>query len=101
MNMKPEDTVSAVALVVESEAEDADAATLEDTVATEGPVGFDATGGDAEAGGHLPPEHAPAPEESLDPEAAQAAEASLDGAAGVEPDEVDLDEPDGPPTPGA
>jgi DNA gyrase subunit A len=79
MNMKPEDTVSAVALIVESETDDpvalADAETLE---------------GD----------HAPAPEESLDPDGAAAAESALgDGAGLPEPDEVDLDATDGPPTP--
>jgi DNA gyrase subunit A len=100
MNMKADDRVSAVALVVESETDDA--IDLAETVATEGPVDFSADGGGAEAGPSLPEEHAPAPEESLDPAGAAAAESSLDGGGGLtEPDETDLDETDGPPTPEA
>jgi hypothetical protein len=99
MNMKPDDRVSAVALVVESEEEDTDPTALSDAVATEGPVDFSADGGDT--GVELPEEHSLDASESLDPEGADASEASLDGGAGVEPDEVDLDETDGPPTPGA
>ena len=37
----------------------------------------------------------------LSPDAARAAEASLDGGGDTEPDEVDLDAIDGPPTPDA
>ncbi|HEV2061874.1 MAG TPA: DNA gyrase C-terminal beta-propeller domain-containing protein, partial [Solirubrobacteraceae bacterium] len=98
MNIRDEDRVSAVALVVESEA-DADAP-LGEVVAGEGPISIAADGGAAEAGPSAEvEEHAPAPEEALSPDAARAAEASLDGGGDVEPDEVDLDDVDGPPTP--
>jgi DNA gyrase subunit A len=99
MNLKDGDTVSAIALVVESEAEDD--VPLGDVVAEEGPVSFDATGGDAEAGPSAPEEHAPDPSAMLSEDAARAAEASLDGGGDTEPDEVDLDDVDGPPTPDA
>jgi DNA gyrase subunit A len=77
MNVKDDDRVSAVALVIESEDE------AETTAAVDG----------ASVDGELPPEAA------LDPEAAAAADP--DGSVPGEPDEVDLDETDGPPTPGA
>ena len=78
-----------------------DDAPLGEIVAEEGPVSFDATGGDAEAGPSAADEHAPDPEAMLSPDAARAAEASLDGGGETEPDEVDLDATDGPPTPDA
>jgi DNA gyrase subunit A len=77
MNVKDEDRVSAVALVMESEDE------AETTAATV----------DAPTDGELPPEA------SIDPEGAVAS--GTDGDVPVEPDEVDLDDTDGPPTPGA
>src|SRR3954462_8841400 len=88
MNVKEGDRVSAVALVVESE---------EDEVVTgdgQGEVSADGTV-TVEPGSEL------APDASLDPEAAEASEDALEGTVPGEPDEVDLDEPDGPPTPGA
>jgi DNA gyrase subunit A len=83
MNLKDEDRVSAVALVVESEDE------VEVAVGADGAVGESAAAGDREL----------APEEALDPEAALAADP--DGEVPGEPEEVDLDDVDGPPTPGA
>jgi DNA gyrase subunit A len=59
MNLKPDDTVSAVALVVENEPDEPGVA---ETVAAEGPLDVSATGGDAEAGPHL--DHDPAEGES-------------------------------------
>src|SRR3954469_1038901 len=79
MNLKDEDRVSAVALVMESEDE------AETTAAT------DVDG--ASPDGELPPEA------SVDPEGAAAADPH--GDVPGEPDEVDLDDTDGPPTPGA
>jgi DNA gyrase subunit A len=100
MNMKEDDRVSAVALVVESQADDADPAALAETVAKEGPIDLSASGGDD--GVQLPADHAPKPEETLSEEFADAAESSLGSGAGEdEPSEVDLDETDGPPTPDA
>jgi DNA gyrase subunit A len=103
MNIRDDDTVAAVALVVESEADDADPIALAETVATEGPVDLDASGGGAEAGPHIADEHAPDPSAMLSKDAALAAEDALDPDGGglTEPDEVDLDAPDGPPTPDA
>ncbi|MBA2638384.1 MAG: DNA gyrase subunit A [Solirubrobacterales bacterium] len=83
MNIREDDAVSAVALVVESEA---DAVELEETaLATDSPVGL-------EAGGHLdvPTEHAPEPEAMLDADVARAAEAALDDA-GAPDDEDEID----------
>ena len=101
MNLKDEDTVSAIALVVESEADDD--APLGDIVAEEGPISFDATGGDAEAGPSIGGQDGGLdPSASLSEDAARASESALDGGAGdPEPDEVDLDDVDGPPTPDA
>ena len=100
MNIRDDDRVSAVALVVESEA-DGDAP-LGEVVAEEGPISIGADGGSAEAGPSAEvEEHAPAPEEMLSSDAARAAEAALDGGGDVEPDEVDIDDVDGPPTPEA
>jgi len=96
MNMKSDDRVSAVALVVESQADDPAVA---ETVATEGPLDLSADGGE-DAGVALPDEHAPAPDAMISPELAEAAESALDDGTGhTEPDEVDLDDTDGPPTP--
>ena len=101
MNMREEDKVSAVALVVESQAEAADPGLLAETVANEGPIDLSADASD-DAGVDLPTEHAPAPDELVSEDAAAAAESALGSGAGEdEPDEVDLDEVDGPPTPDA
>jgi DNA gyrase subunit A len=80
MNIREDDAVSAVALVVESEA--ATVELEEAALAADAPVGVDAAG-------HLdlPEEHAPDPESMLDPEVAEAAEAALDDDAA--PDEED------------
>ncbi len=102
MNIRGEDDrVSAVALVVESEADTDEP--LGAIVAEEGPISFDATGGDAEAGPTIGGADQPLdPSASLSEDAARASESSLDGGAGdTEPDEVDLDDVDGPPTPDA
>jgi DNA gyrase subunit A len=100
MNMKDDDRVSAVALVVESQADAADPAALAETVASEGPIDLSASGGEDGVG--MPAEHAPDPGETLSGDFAGAAESSLGSGAGEdEPDEVDLDETDGPPTPDA
>jgi DNA gyrase subunit A len=77
MNLKDDDRVSAVALVMESE-DEAETTAAVDLAATDG---------------ELPPEAA------VDPEAALAADP--DAEVPGEPDEVDLDDVDGPPTPGA
>jgi DNA gyrase subunit A len=96
MNMKADDRVSAVALVVETQADDPAVA---ETVATEGPIDLSADGGE-DAGVALPDEHAPDPDAMVSPELAEAAESALgDGSGFTEPDEVDLDATDGPPTP--
>jgi DNA gyrase subunit A len=79
MNIKDDDLVSAVALIVESEAADA-GSQLEETVATEGPIELSADGGGEEpAAPGLEPERAPDASQSLDPEATDAADAALDG----------------------
>jgi DNA gyrase subunit A len=80
MNMKPEDLVSAVALVVEDQPDDPAVA----EAAAAGPV--DVAAGEAPAG--VPTEEG-TPAESDPPVAGE-----------TEPDEVDLDSTDGPPTPG-
>jgi DNA gyrase subunit A len=99
MNIREDDQVSAVALIVEDTADEDDIGAV---VAEEGPISLDATGGSAEAGPSTDvEEHAPDPEAMLSPDAARAAEASLDGGGETEPDEVDLDDVDGPPTPDA
>ncbi len=102
MNIRgDDDRVSAVALVVESQADED--APLGSVVAEEGPVSFDATGGQAEAGPSVEPDDDTLdPSASLSEDAARASESALEGGAGdTEPDEVDLDETDGPPTPDA
>jgi DNA gyrase subunit A len=100
MNIRGEDRVSAVALVVESQA--GEDAPLAEIVAEQGPISLDATGGEAEAGPSPDVEkHAPEPEAMLSEDAARAADAALDGEVPSEPDEVDLDDVDGPPTPDA
>jgi DNA gyrase subunit A len=101
MNIREDDLVSAVALVVESEADTDEP--LGELVAEEGPISFDATGGDAEAGPSIGGADQPLdPSASVSEDAARASESSLDGGAGdAEPDEVDLDDVDGPPTPDA
>jgi DNA gyrase subunit A len=76
MNIRDEDSVSAVALVVESEQDVEEA--VEDAPETLVPSG----------------------DALLDPELAGANEAVVDGVVPTEPDEVDLDATDGPPTPG-
>src|SRR4051795_12570401 len=88
MNMKEGDRVSAVALVVESEEDDVITGDGTGEVSADGTVTV--TPGDALD-----------PSEALDPEAAEAASDALEDTTPTEPDEVDLDEPDGPPTPGA
>ena len=101
MNIRGEDDrVSAVALVVESEADED--APLGDIVAEEGPISLDASGGGAEAGpspDDVPEGDVPDPEAMLSEDAARAADPSRDGGGDVEPGEVDLDDVDGPPTP--
>src|SRR3954468_2667733 len=87
MNMKEGDRVSAVALVVESE---------EDDVITGDGIGEVSADGTVT----VPPGDALVPSETLDPEAAEAADAALEDTTPTEPEEVDLDETDGPPTPG-
>src|SRR3954452_2076025 len=89
MNVKEGDRVSAVALIVESDDEE---------VITGDGVAEASADGDVQvvdAGDELDPA------ESLDPEAAQASDDALEDTVPGEPDEVDLDETDGPPTPGA
>ena len=103
MNVKDDDRVSAVALVVGGAPDGApDADAIDDAAevaALDGPVALDATGGGEEAGASVDAE-TPGEEELLSDAAADANEAALDpDAAAVDPDEVDLDEPDGPPTP--
>src|SRR3954447_18920954 len=87
MNMKEGDRVSAVALVVESE---------EDDVITGDGIGEVSADGTVT----VRPGDALVPSETLDPEAAEAADAALEDTTPTEPEEVDLDETDGPPTPG-
>jgi DNA gyrase subunit A len=100
MNMKPEDTVSAVAVVVETSEADPASAEVAETVATEGPIDMSADGG--EGGVMVSSDGAPGADELTSPDAAAASESALsDGAGEDEPDEVDLDEIDGPPTPDA
>ena len=102
MNIRGEDDrVSAVALIVESEADTDEP--LGDIVAEEGPISLDATGGDAEAGPTVGGQDGGLdPSASVSEDAARASESALDGGGGdVEPDEVDLDDVDGPPTPDA
>jgi DNA gyrase subunit A len=67
MNMKPDDRVSAVALVVESGGDEvaADAAEIVDL---DGPIELDATGSGEDAGAAAPLDETPAPDEVLDPE---------------------------------
>src|SRR6476646_9011244 len=89
MNMKEGDRVSAVALVVESE---------EDEVVTADGIGEVSADGSVQI---VDPGDELDPSAALDPEAAEAADDALEGTVPGEPDEVDLDEPDGPPTPGA
>jgi DNA gyrase subunit A len=97
MNMKDDDRVSAVALVVESDDEDATSPDAGAAVAAEGPIEISADGASAEPAAL--DDHELEPEASLDPEGAIAADP--DGEVPDEPDEVDLDDVDGPPTPGA
>src|SRR3954468_5772663 len=97
MNMKEGDRVSAVALVVESE-EDV-TAEVGEVVAAEGPIEVSADGVVDEPAALEDRELSP--EEAVDPEGAEAADAALEGTVPGEPDEVDLDDVDGPPTPGA
>src|SRR3954466_1920611 len=88
MNVKEGDRVSAVALVVESEEDGATSIDAGAAVAGDGGV-------EVSPGDELEPTAA------LDPEAAEASDDALEGTTPTEPDEVDLDETDGPPTPGA
>jgi DNA gyrase subunit A len=75
MNMKDEDRVSAVALVVESE-EDPTSDAVAEAVALTGPVDLSADGTPTDG---LPgASDALAPEEAIDPEAAEASEAAID-----------------------
>src|SRR4051795_1531483 len=97
MNMKEGDRVSAVALVVESE--DEVTAEVGEVVAAEGPIEVSADGVVDEPAALEDRELSP--EEAVDPEGAEAADAALEGTVPGEPDEVDLDDVDGPPTPGA
>ncbi|HEX8085857.1 MAG TPA: DNA gyrase subunit A [Solirubrobacteraceae bacterium] len=101
MNIREDDLVSAVALVVESEADTDEP--LGEIVAEEGPISIDATGGDAEAGPSIDDaaDSGLDPSASLSEDAARASDPSRDGGGDVEPDEVDLDDIDGPPTPDA
>jgi DNA gyrase subunit A len=101
MNIREDDLVSAVALVVESEADTDEP--LGEIVAEEGPISIDATGGDAEAGPSIDDaaDSGLDPSASLSEDAARASDPSRDGGGDVEPDEVDLDDVDGPPTPDA
>jgi DNA gyrase subunit A len=99
MNVREDDQVSAVALVVESRADDD--APLGAVVAEEGPISLDASGGEAEAGPDPAGPRDPLdPSASLSEEVARASESALEGGAGeTEPAETDLDATDGPPTP--
>jgi len=76
MNIRDEDSVSAVALVVESDRDVEDAAE------------------------NAPADLTPGQDALLDPELAEANEAAVGDTVPGEPDEVDLDATDGPPTPG-
>src|SRR3954470_18730350 len=93
MNLKDEDRVSAVALVVESE--DEVTAEVGEVVAAEGPIEVSADGVVDEPAALEDRELSP--EEAVDPEGAEAADAALEGTVPGEPDEVDLDGVDGPP----
>jgi DNA gyrase subunit A len=93
MNMREEDRVSAVALVVESEEDDVTSIAAGEAVAAEGPLEVSADGTIEEPAALEDDELAD--EESLDPDAAAAARGEVED----EPEEVDLDETDGPPTP--
>ena len=95
MNVKGDDRVSAVALIVESDEEEAISPAAAEAVATDGPVEISADGVIDEPAAFEDRELQP--EEALDPEAAAAAADEVPG----EPEEVDLDDVDGPPTPGA
>ncbi|TMM03325.1 MAG: DNA gyrase subunit A [Actinobacteria bacterium] len=95
MNVKGDDRVSAVALIVESDEEEAISNEVAAGVATDGPVEISADGV-VDQPASLE-DRALEPEEALDPEAAAAAADEVPG----EPEEVDLDDVDGPPTPGA
>src|SRR4051794_3607745 len=95
MNMKEEDRVSAVALVVESEEDDVTSAEAGAAVASEGPLEVSADGTVDEPAALEDSELSD--EESLDPDAAAAGRGEVED----EPEEVDLDETDGPPTPNA
>ena len=95
MNVKGDDRVSAVALIVESDEEEAISNEVAAGVATDGPVEISADGV-VDQPASLE-DRALEPEEALDPEAAAASADEVPG----EPEEVDLDDVDGPPTPGA
>jgi DNA gyrase subunit A len=98
MNIRDDDKVSAVALVVESEADGADPIALAETVERDGPVEFRADA--ADDGVEVPDEQGPDRDALLSTDLADASESALDGGAGHdEPDETDLDATDGPPTP--
>src|SRR3954467_2506612 len=99
MNMKEGDRVSAVALVVESEDDEVTSAEAADVVASDGPIEVSADGGLEEPAALEDRELEPG--EALDPEGAEASDAALEGTVPGEPDELDLDHVDGPPTPGA
>src|SRR3954467_5789088 len=98
MNVKEGDRVSAVALVVESEEDVAISPDAGAAVAGDGPIHIGADGSIDEAALDAGEGD---PSEALDPRAGRAADAALSGEVPDEPDEVDLDETDGPPTPGA
>jgi DNA gyrase subunit A len=93
MNMRDEDRVSAVALVVESEEDDVTSAEAGAAVASEGPLEVSADGTIDEPAALEDSELSD--EESLDPDAAAASRGEVED----EPEEVDLDDIDGPPTP--
>ena len=89
MNVKEGDRVSAVALIVESDEAEVVTGDGQGEVSADGTVQVIDTGDELD------------PSAALDPEAAEASGDALEGTVPGEPDEVDLDEPDGPPTPGA
>src|SRR4051794_5458950 len=95
MNLREDDRVSAVALVVESEEDDVTSAEAGAAVASEGPLEVSADGTVDEPAALEDSELSD--EESLDPDAAAAGRGEVED----EPEEVDLDETDGPPTPNA
>ena len=100
MNMKPEDTVSAVAVVVEIRGRSDRSARSPRPSRTRARSTSRPTA--ARAASTVPVSDAPAADELTSPDAAAASESALgDGAGRDEPDEVDLDESDGPPTPDA